>query len=207
MSDAVACVFIWPLWAPFAWQPGELTNEPEHLARSARIARALDEGVASIAKTPMASLLTREAADTILSEVERAERRLHELDAMLARPELDLGRAVRRAEASGATRGSARLHLESVAQLRKMRSADARALEELEDLVTALSSQLALTRFTGSSHEGPDGIVTQVWAKVEGLAGALTLTQAATHESHEEALFDDPRTAVHATQNEVHHGA
>jgi len=48
-----------------------------------------------------------------------------------------------------------------------------RALDELCELVQALRTQLVLARFAGSSVEGTGGIVSEVWARVEGLGAAL----------------------------------
>src|SRR5262249_53912105 len=68
---------------------------------------------------------------------------------------------------------TARLHLDNVRRLHAMRERDARALDELADLVQALRTQLVLARFAGSTVEGVGGIVSEVWARVEGLGAAM----------------------------------
>jgi hypothetical protein len=65
------------------------------------------------------------------------------------------------------------VHLENVRRIAALRDRDARALEELADLVGALRAQLALARFAGSHAEGTSGIVSEMWARVEGLGAAL----------------------------------
>ena len=98
---------------------------------------------------------------------------------MLGREGFDLAAAERRvaelekAQASARSLATARLHLENVRRLAALRDRDARALEELADLVQALRTQLTLARFAGSSVEGVGGIVSEVWARVEGLGAAL----------------------------------
>jgi hypothetical protein len=65
------------------------------------------------------------------------------------------------------------MHLDNVRRIEALRDRDARALEELADLVGALRAQLALARFAGSQAEGTSGIVSEMWARVEGLGAAL----------------------------------
>jgi len=68
---------------------------------------------------------------------------------------------------------TARLHLTNVRRLHAMRERDARSLLDLADLVEALRTQLVLARFAGSSVEGVGDIVTEMWARVEGLGEAM----------------------------------
>src|SRR5262249_7714456 len=101
------------------------------------------------------------------------------LSAVLGRQEFDLAVAERRVAELEATPDpgrpliTARLHYENVKRLAALRDRDARAIEELADLVQALRTQLVLARFAGSSVEGAGGIVSEVWARVEGLGAAM----------------------------------
>jgi hypothetical protein len=122
--------------------------------------------------------------------LESAERRVAELE----RAELERAAAAPAGPGSDGARGSAmgqrsaepssapcparalitaRLHCENVRRLVALRDRDARALEELADLMQALRTQLVLARFAGSSVEGAGGIVSEVWARVEGLGAAM----------------------------------
>ena len=191
MIVAAATIPIWPLWAPIALtvqrpRPRRAANDARASARTpaaaaaARVAKAIDEGVSACAGSSLEPLLSREAGDRIAAEVARAAGRLAEIDATLARPELDRDAATARLaelelqRASPRAIATAKLHLDNIDRLRAMRDRDARAIAELADLVQALTAQLALAKFAGSSsREGASGIVSEVWARVEGLGDAL----------------------------------
>jgi hypothetical protein len=185
---------LWPLWAPIALTSSRSrptsswANDADSRSRSPRspvseaanrVEAALREGVEACAGTSLESLLPRDAAARIAAEVKRASERHAELTAVLGREGFDLAAAERRvaalekAAASARSTATARLHLENVKRLAALRDRDARALEELADLVQALRTQLTLARFAGSSVEGVGGIVSEVWARVEGLGAAL----------------------------------
>jgi hypothetical protein len=202
-AAAALALPLWPLWAPIALtssrarasSPAWRTEARGHAPRSAAtdaaalIDAALREGVDACAGTSLESLLPRDAASRIGAEVARAAARHAELTAILGRKEFDLPSAERRvaeleraaafadeAAEPGAPRRSlmtARLHHENVKRLVALRDRDAQALSELADLVQALRTQLVLARFAGSSVEGAGGIVSEVWARVEGLGAAM----------------------------------
>jgi hypothetical protein len=181
VASAVLAVPLWPLWAPIALTahrappPFMLEGVPRQI--EAALAEALD----AVEGSPLENLLSKGAVTNILGEVERAAARCAELDALLARPELDPDLAAQRLtalESEGAaprTLASARLHHENVRRLVNLRARDRQALEELTDLVAALRTQLVLARYAGSSAEGVGGIVTEMWARVEGLGAAIEL--------------------------------
>ncbi|KYF65010.1 hypothetical protein [Sorangium cellulosum] len=180
--SAALCVPLWPIWAPVALtaRRAEPGGTPGTSAAAARVQGALREGVSACAGTSFEALLSREAASRIEAEVARAAARHAELDALLRQSGFDEAAAAARVaeiERGGAGSGralaTAHLHLENIRRLRAMRDRDARALEELADLVQALRTQLVLARFAGSSVEGVGGIVSEVWARVEGLGAAI----------------------------------
>lgn len=205
-GSAALALPLWPLWAPIAltstrsgrpsaapWVPGPSApfaapGKPR-AARTpitdaaARIEAALREGVDACAGSSLESLLPRDAAERISAEVSRAAARHQELSELLGREGFDLAVAQRkvaeleRGAPSGRALSTARLHLENVRRLVALREHDARALDELADLVQALRTQLVLARFAGSSVEGAGGIVSEVWARVEGLGAALDAEQ------------------------------
>ncbi|MEP7127041.1 MAG: hypothetical protein ABJE95_39275, partial [Byssovorax sp.] len=167
-------------WATDADSLARSRSARSPVAESAvRVEAALREGVEACAGTSLESLLPRDAAARIAAEVKRASERHAELDAVLGREGFDLTAAEQRVaslektSASARSIATARLHLENVKRLAALRDRDARALEELADLVQALRTQLTLARFAGSSVEGVGGIVSEVWARVEGLGAAL----------------------------------
>ena len=200
--SAVLALPLWPLWAPIALTSSRSrlasawTNDADswshsrspsrsHDAQSpvseaaSRVETALREGVEACAGTSLESLLPRDAAARIGAEVKRASARHAELTTVLGREGFDAAAAEKRvaalekACASAQSLATARLHLENVRRLAALRDRDARALEELVESVQALRTQLTLARFAGSSVEGVGGIVSEVWARVEGLGAAL----------------------------------
>lgn len=168
---ASACVawLLWPLWAPIALAPAE-PPRPAHGV--ARLHAALDEVIAAAAGSPLAALLSADAARRIRTEIDRAASRIVELDATLDRPGFDPMAAearvaeLERAGASPRAIATARLHRDGAARLTRVRDRDRRALEELGDALEALRSQIVLARVAGP---GGDDIVSDLWARVEGL--------------------------------------
>ena len=195
VAAAALAVPLWPIWAPIALTASHRVPSASvrlgATAAAARMESALREGVEACAGTSFEALLSREAATRIQAEVTRAASRHAELDALLRRDGFDdVAAAARVAEleqtrASTRALATARLHLDNVRRLRAMRDRDARALEELADLVQALRTQLVLARFAGSSVEGVGGIVSEVWARVEGLGAAIDAHEVAAEDSVE----------------------
>jgi hypothetical protein len=195
-AAAALAVPLWPIWAPIALTSSR-SSAPAHLsigAAAARVQSALREGVEACAGTSFEALLSRDAAGRIDAQVTRAASRHAELDALLRQGGFDEGAAASRVAELEASRASARaittarLHLENIRRLRAMRDRDARALEELADLVQALRTQLVLARFAGSSVEGVGGIVSEVWARVEGLGAAIDARECEERGAEEESI-------------------
>lgn len=180
LASALTAVALWPIWAPIAWTAKKasptLDLHPSEVVDRIRV--ALEEGVASVAGTPLSALLNHESASGILDEVHRVAARHQELAQLLHQDAFDLRAAERkldqleRTQAPARIRASARLHLENVRRLYQLAERDARALEELAGLVTALRTQLVLVRLSGSSAEGVGDIVGELWARIEGLSEA-----------------------------------
>lgn len=175
--SALLAVFVWPLWAPFAFRdPPKARDKAQGAA--ARVAVVLEEAREAAAGTPFETMLNGAAAARIAFEVERAAERLRALDETLAKPEFSRAAVVERLamlEAEGASEAAirpVRMHLESVERLAGMRAQQAAALGELEQVLAALRSQLVVARYAGAS-EGVDGILGDLWARVEGLGEAL----------------------------------
>ena len=190
VGSAALAVPLWPLWAPIVLTSarGAPACDEAPLAAmpatpvgeaAARIQAALREATETCAGSALATLLPREAADRISTEVARAAGRHAELTALLGREGFDRAAAEARVQtlsqpgASPRALATARLHLDNVRRIAALRDRDARALDELRDLVGALQAQLALARFAGTQVEGTSGIVSEMWARVEGLGAAL----------------------------------
>ena len=150
----------------------------------ARIEDALDESVKAVAGTPMSAVFSRQVAQRIAAEVAVVAERIDELAALASCRGLDRAASAARLqelEARGAaerTIATARLQHESLLRLEQLRAADVQALDELADLLEALRAQLLLARYAGSSAEGTSAIVSEVWARLEGLGAAFEAPRA-----------------------------
>jgi len=65
-----------------------------------------------------------------------------------------------------------------VLRLAQLRDADRRTLEEMGDALEALRSQIVLARVAAP---GSSDIVSELWARVEGLGAALDETRMEAH--------------------------
>lgn len=163
VASAVATVGLWPLWAPFALAPRPL---PGAGTFSARITRALlppGSGLPSAA-----SVFSRAEAVEILQRVESSERRLADIDALLAaRAQADDapgGDATRVGPAK--TRGD--ICLSSLAQLQAARAREQSGLEELAELCELLQMQHVLSRYESSDRA--QELRDQLWARAQALS-------------------------------------
>lgn len=181
VTSALATVFVWPLWAPFALgapRPVTPRRGPDS-ASVGRIDRALAEAVAAVAGTPMSEVFSPKTAARIAAEVARVASRLEELSALTTQAAFDAkasAQHLKDLEARGAperTVVTARLQHDNLTRLQQLRGADAQALDELAELLEALRTQLLLARYSGSSADGAGAIVGEVWARLEGLGVAF----------------------------------
>jgi multidrug efflux pump subunit AcrA (membrane-fusion protein) len=181
LGSAALALVAWPLWLPLAFGATRERSEPAPATKAAppvasRIEVVLAEARAAAAGTDFEAMLNEAAAARIVSEVQRASERLAGMAELLARPGYNAAEARARLDAlEGATEGTqrtARLHLESVERLARMHREQEAALVELEQVITALRSQLEVARYAGSMNEGFDAIVGDLWSRVEGLGEA-----------------------------------
>lgn len=180
LASAVAAWALWPLWAPIALGVDRAPRAPRDPALD-RLHAILDETLAAAGGTPFEALLGRGAAERIRREIERAAARVAELDVALARPGFDpasAGARLAELEARGAPARAARLHHDSVQRLAQLRDADRRTLEEMGDALEALRSQILFARVAAP---GSSDIVSELWARVEGLGAALDETRMEAH--------------------------
>ncbi len=187
MAQAALAVPLWPLWAPIALTtkrqvPAEVSSK-QTSETITRVKTALGEAVLASKGTALEGVLPAEAAERIIAEVERRVGRHDELEKLLQKDAFDLERAELRvavlAKAGGSARAlsTAKLDMENVRRLRALRDRDVLALDELCALAEALRTQVTLARYSGSSAADIGGIVTEVWARVEGLGAAIEATR------------------------------
>lgn len=210
-TSAAIALALWPLWAPLALVADPPRRTPAR-DRVARIEGELDRAAAAAAGSPFAVLFSPDAADRIRHELRELAHRIAELDAVLAQPGFDLAEAERRVtrleeHASPTAVRTAVLHRDNVGRLEALRDKNARALEELGELVGALRSQLVLARYAGSSPEGVGGIVTELWARVEGLGEAMDAHEIGAERSDVVATAAEARSPVDAIELPSRSGA
>lgn len=180
LLNAATAVLLWPIWAPIAWTSGQdrraAGGDPS--GRLGKIRAALDEAREGARATPLESLFSGALAESIWDEARRVAERNAELIELLRRKEFDPAEAARRLEAlehqpvSPRVVASARHHAENVRRLTVLAERDARALVEIEALVSALRTELLMVRLSGSSSGALDDIVGDLWAQIEGLRQA-----------------------------------
>ncbi|MGE0787988.1 MAG: hypothetical protein AB7S26_20100 [Sandaracinaceae bacterium] len=213
IGSALLALLLWPMWLPLILiedrpPPSRATD------RAARIEEELTRSVDAARGSPFEVLLSQDAAEKIRKEVREALQRIAELDGVLAQPGFDRDEAERRVVQLTESRGSKRalrsavLHRNNVARIEALRDRSVRGIEELSELAHALRSQLVLARYAGSSPEGVGGIVTEMWARVEGLGEALDahehpdLDGSDDLDAHE-AQSPDAAQGPHAAQSEA----
>jgi hypothetical protein len=184
LASAALAWVLWPLWAPVALTPDTPPAPPPPTSLGRRLHGALDEALDAAAGTALEPMLSASAAARIRVEIERALGRIARLDETLSRPGFDLEAAeARLAELArggasayaGEARSpralaTARLHRDGVARLVRTLEQDRRVLDELADALEALRSQIVLVQIAG---ETPESVVSDLWARVEGLGVAL----------------------------------
>jgi hypothetical protein len=167
LASAAVAVPLWPLWAPFAFEPSRARDAAHPLA--ARVASALASAEIAALGSGAGALLSRAEVARLAREVQRIGARLAELDRLLATEGFDLAASERRLAAlEGARRASAEAHHARLVRLHARRAADAAGLAELVDLVHALRAELLLEA-EGASGSGVADLVQEVSARLEAL--------------------------------------
>ncbi len=182
--SAALCVPLWPIWAPVALTAGRGEGGGRVVGAAgeaaARVQGALREGSAP-APAPRSRRSCRATRPRgSRPRCARAAARHAELDALLRQSGFDEGAAAARArgdpERGGAGGGRWRRRTctsRTSGACGPCATATPAPSRSSRDLVQALRAQLVLARFAGSSVEGVGGIVSEVWARVEGLGAAI----------------------------------
>lgn len=179
--DAALLVLLWPMYLPVLLAEGApaVTRKPspfgpirdEHEEMRRALASVGDETIARLLPTPL-------HVDRLFEHLTSLDAKVQELTEVLAKDELDLGRATRAVREAEAEGGVAQKHAESVlSSVRRLLSLRDRALRERDELLS-LSRRLRLAvtvlRFSGGTEEDVGGIVAEIVGRVEGVREAFS---------------------------------
>lgn len=187
----LAWTILWPFFAPSLFGGALDRTSPVRRARSRpdgsdpRIAVAQEqllsalEGVDGVAKEVLSLELAR--IQKLVAALAAMEGRLHEMDALLADPELDLDRAdaaLREIEARAPVQDDPRLQSlharrRNIEQLRQMRERTSQDLERALLKMEEMRSQVLLLRFANRPETELIELVKEIAASVEGLAEGM----------------------------------
>lgn len=170
-TDAVLLTGFWPIYGPFLLARMQGTDEgPEgsEVAFLAALRRARG--------TPLAVLLPDQRNVTALARRLRvAAGKVQEIDAILARPEFQERSARQRQrelEARGASEcalSTASIRIQNIRRLRALRDRFARELDEVEELLSQLRTQVEVVRLAGAADDETRDLVQELVSRVEGL--------------------------------------
>jgi hypothetical protein len=180
--DAVLLVLLWPLYLPVLLSDNEPhrgdagsagSSAPllaEHEAMQAALASVNDPTVAALLPSPS-------QIGKLFDHIGGLDEKVRELDEVLSRDDLDLGRATRALREAESQGSGQKKHAESVlASVRRLLSLRDRALRERDELLS-LSRRLRLAvtvlRFSGGAEEDVGGIVAEIVGRVEGVHEAF----------------------------------
>ncbi len=169
--DALAVLAVWPLYAPVI-AAGSGDDDPRE--------QALLDALRRASGTPLAGALPDEAgARALVRRVRDGRARLAELDAVLARADLDEAAALARVaalERGGAHPGAvatAQRRVQTIRRLRGLRDRFAGEIEQVDEVVTQLTAQLELVRFAGTADDTAAELAADLAARVESLEELL----------------------------------
>jgi hypothetical protein len=178
LGSALLAVPLWPLWVPVAvWNEAPAGGDLGERVRAACM--TLRQAAEACAEAGLERLLSRGAAEALAEGLARAWSRVVELDRLAASAPFDAERArarLDRHEAEGATRAAAlaRAQLDHATRLARSREKEARALEELVELVHALRAQVLLAPLAVREAPGEaEALSDEIRSRVEALAAAL----------------------------------
>ena len=178
--DAVLLVVLWPLYLPVLLSEGTAFPSAQRTSSSALLTERdeMRKALGSVSDPTVARLLpSPEHIDKLFDHLRSLDDKVKELDEVLARDELDLGKATRALREAESTGGPSQKHAESVlASVRRLLALRDRAMRERDELLS-LSRRLRLAvtvlRFSGGAEEDVGGIVAEIVGRVEGVREAF----------------------------------
>ncbi|HEU4412273.1 MAG TPA: hypothetical protein VFS43_43930 [Polyangiaceae bacterium] len=182
LVDALLCAGAWPLYVP-VWVAGRAAAGAPPAAAGelcgaiGREHAALVESLRAVPDPLVASLLpTREQLDRLVSHLYALDARVAALDEVLASESFDAARAaeaLRAAERQGRGAEQARLALESIERLARLRAKAAADRDDLLALCRRLRMQVTVLRFAGADAGEVRGLLAEIQGRVEGAGAAL----------------------------------
>jgi hypothetical protein len=183
LVDALLCVGAWPLYVP-VWVAGRASAPGPGAATAGELSGdigrehgALVDSLRAVGDPLVASLLpTRDQLDRLVSHLYGLDARVAELDEVLAGEAFDAaraGEALRSAERQGRGVEQARLALESIERLTRLRAKAAADRDDLLSLCQRLRMQVTVLRFAGADASEVRGLLAEIQGRVEGAGAAL----------------------------------
>lgn len=178
--DAVLLVVLWPLYLPVLLSDGAAFPSAKRTASSPLVTEQdeMKKALGSVNDPTVARLLpSPQHIDKLFEHLRSLDEKVKELDEVLSRDELDLGKATRALREAESRGGPAQKHAESVlASVRRLLALRDRAMRERDELLS-LSRRLRLAvtvlRFSGGAEEDVGGIVAEIVGRVEGVREAF----------------------------------
>jgi hypothetical protein len=183
LVDALLCASAWPLYVP-VWVAGRPAAAGPGVAVAGELRGdigrehvALAESLRAVPDPLVASLLpTRDQLDRLVAHLYALDARVAELDEVLAGESFDparAGEALRAAERQGRGVEQARLALESIERLARLRAKAAADRDDLLALCRRLRMQVTVLRFAGADAGEVRGLLAEIQGRVEGAGAAL----------------------------------
>jgi hypothetical protein len=177
-GDLFMLVLLWPLYGPFLLGSGGAAPGRASLLRSRE--RELERALRQVSGTPLARLLPDRAALRALGRsLGEAAQRTREIEALLARPEMDRTVLLARLEELERTggpvepRAALMLRLQSIGQLEAMRDRFTHRLAEVDGLLSQLLTQVEVLRLGGVAEAPGQELVGELVTRVEALGEML----------------------------------
>jgi len=171
LVDGLLVFAFWPLYGPFLlarYRGNEAGPGGSEVAFLAALRRARS--------TPLAACLPdQETVRALGRRLRVAAGKVDEIDDLLTRPEFDQEDAEQRLEAlcrrqaSDYARSTATMRLQNIQRLRGLRDRFARELDEVNELLTQLKTQVEVVRLAGAPDSETAGLVQDLVLRVEGL--------------------------------------
>ncbi len=169
--DAVLVAGFWPVYGPFLLaklQGSDDGAEDSEVAFLAALRRARG--------TPLAALLPDpQTASALARRLRVASGKVHEIDAILTRPEFQAKEAIDRhrdlvdRSASECAISTAAIRIQNIRRLQALRDRFSRELDEVEELLSQLRTQAEVVRLAGVAGDETRDLVQELVSRVEGL--------------------------------------
>ena len=203
-TDAVLLAGFWPVYGPFLLAKMQGTDEGPEGSEVAFLA-----ALRHARTTPLAVLLpNQQTIRTLARRLRVAAAKVEEIDAILARPEFQEQSALsrqRELEARGASEyalSTASIRIQNIRRLRALRDRFARELDEVQELLSQLRTQVEVVRLAGVPDDETRDLVQELVSRVEGLDRMLDDDPSVSPVEEAKRAFD-LRLGSHVTSDEA----